>query len=448
MCVFLTYMAQQSKTTRTKKEWLLAAILLGLLLIGLVLANFSFRNQLRNTGAAAPVINLAVMGDSVSDEYRAPEDNRGGQYAATTFNWLEQLVKYRNVNAGTWRNWGGHRRTGYEFNYSRSGATTASAKAANAHISVGELVSTDRVQIVYYQLGSNDFAWYYPIFEEIYSGQLSGQRLDDYTTGVVTNVKTALNEISKSQKAKIIVSLVPDMTIAPAARAKYPDTVKLKRVSDAIKKVNTAIQTEAIAKGYAIFNTDVIAQKLLSKIDAQGNMTIGGEKISFVIAGDEPHHVQLADKIHAGTVYGGVYANEWMDAVNKAFGTQLQLFTEDEMLIISGIKQATMSPTTAPTAQPTTVPTTSASPVATATVKPTTLPTNSPVVTARPTTTATARPTASATPRVTATPVATATPTPVDPYLQYCGTYRSFRSFIIRFFTSAQIAEWDKRCGV
>lgn len=65
-------------------------------------------------------INLGVMGDSYSDEYRAGDNRAGtsysGKYAATTLNWLELLVKYRGISAGKWGTWGVPRRTGYEYN--------------------------------------------------------------------------------------------------------------------------------------------------------------------------------------------------------------------------------------------------------------------------------------------------------------------------------------------
>jgi len=436
-------MASNSKKYTGPRE-LVLLLVLALGIFGIALTSYvSTQSQLKRSQAAVPVLNAGVMGDSVSDEYRAPEDNRAPGYAATTHNWLEQLVKYRNVSFGAWKNWGGFRRTGYEFNYSRSGATTQSGLDAGAHVALGEQVSTGKVQVVYYQLGSNDFAWYNSIADDIYSGRLSGTQLDGYITRVVGNVRTALVEINKSQKAKVLVSLVPDTTITPAARQRFPDAVKLKRVSDAVKKANLGIQSEVSQRGYAIFNTEQIANNLISKVDSQGNLVVAGEKISFVTAGDEPHHVQLGDKIHAGAVYSSVYANEWIAVVNTLVDVRIQPFTENDMLIQSGIKQPTTAPTstatTTATARATASPTTSTSPTNSPTTRPTNSPSSSP------------RPTASATVRPTIVPTSTAKPTPTpttNPYAQYCGTYRSFRSVIVRFLSASQISQWDQRCGI
>ena len=50
-----------------------------------------------DTGTSLDILHgIGVISDSNSDEYRA-DDNRGGDYAATTLNWVEQLVRYRGV---------------------------------------------------------------------------------------------------------------------------------------------------------------------------------------------------------------------------------------------------------------------------------------------------------------------------------------------------------------
>ena len=68
--------------------------------------------------------NLGIVGNSNSDQYQA-NDNRGGAYASGTYNWTEQFVLPCCVNLGDWRSWGDPRRTGYAYNWARSGATAA-----------------------------------------------------------------------------------------------------------------------------------------------------------------------------------------------------------------------------------------------------------------------------------------------------------------------------------
>ncbi|HRN69615.1 MAG TPA: hypothetical protein PLS49_00390, partial [Candidatus Woesebacteria bacterium] len=68
---------------------------------------------------------LGILGDSQSDEYRA-DDNRGANYPTTTLNWVEILVQERNINIGEWGVWQEPRRSGYAYNWARTGATAAS----------------------------------------------------------------------------------------------------------------------------------------------------------------------------------------------------------------------------------------------------------------------------------------------------------------------------------
>ena len=66
---------------------------------------------------------IGIMGDLFYDEYQA-DDQRGGDFHAVTFNLVEILERTRDFNLGPWGTWGEPRRTGYEYNWARSGATS------------------------------------------------------------------------------------------------------------------------------------------------------------------------------------------------------------------------------------------------------------------------------------------------------------------------------------
>lgn len=405
------------------------AFLLALLLISKGIHN----DEIGQSRAAESFTTFAVLGDSNSDEYRA-DDNRGGAYASTTLGWIELLTKYKGMNFGTYSNWGGFRRSGFQYNFSRSGATTVSAFQSDAPAALGALVSAGTVRSVFYQVGANDFAWYNSQFSAIYNGTLAGSSLSTYNQSVANNVAKTLDIINASGKAKILVSLIPDATKSPSARANFPDPVKLKRVSDAVLEANTAIRSVANTHGYAIFDADSIGTRLLSNVDPQGNYLVAGEKISFATPGDEPHHILLGDAIHAGTVFSGIYANEWMNAMNTAFGTQFIVFTDSELLTHAGIQTSRATPLPSIVPSPVMTPAVSASP----TMRPTT----TPWATIMPTRIPTSRPQTSAVP----TPRPTAIPVPVDPLVKYCGQYKAYRFLALRFMTPAQINVWDTRC--
>src|SRR5512141_924064 len=80
----------------------------------------------------APV-PVGAIGDSTTDSYRA-EDNRGGTCCkASTYNYLELLVRTGRVDAGAWAYYGGPRRTDYARNWARSGATSYDVISAGQH---------------------------------------------------------------------------------------------------------------------------------------------------------------------------------------------------------------------------------------------------------------------------------------------------------------------------
>src|SRR5262245_53914065 len=97
--------------------------------------------------AIAPVQNtpavtagIGILGDSFSDEYQA-DDARGGLYSKTTLNWVEQLALTRGLNFGKWGTWGEPRRTGYEYNWARSGATADSMITSGQHTGLAKQVA-------------------------------------------------------------------------------------------------------------------------------------------------------------------------------------------------------------------------------------------------------------------------------------------------------------------
>src|SRR3989344_320275 len=122
---------------------------------------------------------MAVMSDSSSDEYRADDNRAGGtQWELTTLAWTELLEKYRGFNLGSWGTRGEPRRTGYEYNWARTGAEAADVVFAGQHTGVASQAQSGLVNIVYFQIGNNDFA-YYRDGADIYNGALSGQALTD-----------------------------------------------------------------------------------------------------------------------------------------------------------------------------------------------------------------------------------------------------------------------------
>lgn len=65
------------------------------------------------------------------------------------------------------------------------------------------------------------------------------------------------------------------------------------------------------------------------------HITVGGVDITFTV-GSDPHNF-FVDNVHPGYIGNGMIANLWMEAFNLAYGTNLTLFTDQEMLQMAGI---------------------------------------------------------------------------------------------------------------
>jgi len=345
--------------------------------------------------ACSPLSGMAVLGDSFYDEYRA-NDNRGGVYAATTFNLVEILQMRRGFNFGPWGVWGEPRRTGYEFNWARSGATSWTMIQQNQHTKAAQQIAAGRVCFVYIGIGANDFSPKAgPYYVDIYNGTMSDAALSAKIAKAISDVTLAVDTVKAAGAQGIIVTHFVQWGLDPLLASTYPNAAGRARVENAIASVNAGISAMAASRsGVVVFDQNAFGNTFLSQLDAQGNITVGGEKISFVRNGDEPHNARLADGQHIGTVVGGISANAYfIQVLNSYFGQNIPLLTDQEILNVAGI-----TPAGVPTATPTIIaPTATPIPVA---------PTATPVA-------ATATATVIA-PTATATPVAPpATGTPI-----------------------------------
>jgi len=321
---------------------------------------------------------IGVLGDSNSDEYRA-DDNRGGSYATTTLNWVELLSRYRALNFGVWGSWGEPRRTGYKYNWARSGARIGDMISAGQHTGLAAQVSAGEVSYVIISIGINDFHVWNGTYAGIYNGTLSDIEIQQKVAQMLSDMTLAVETIQGAGTVPILVNNLADPSIHPTFQSIFPDPIKRQRVSDAIVSYNQGLAAMAIQKGVSV--VDVYSWAInfyTNRVDASGYTTIGGERVDTRNSGDEPHHMQLGDSVgHLGAVGNGLVANEHVIQPLAAFYNQtIALFSEQEILVNAGItSSATPSPTPSPT--PTMV--------ATATSTPTPLPTATPSRTPTPT---------------------------------------------------------------
>jgi phospholipase/lecithinase/hemolysin len=288
--------------------------------------------------APAALGGIGILGDSTSDEYRA-EDARGGDFAANTLGWVEQLVKNRKLNFGAWGQWDEPRRTGYEYNWARTGATANTMHTGGQVKGLAEQVAAGKVSFVLLWIGGNDFHMRNGPYEEIYNGTLHGADLQAKLDGFTSDVVRAMDIILAAGKVKMAVVTVTDQGMAHQAPQLFPDPAGRQKVTDAINAVNVTITKEAEARGVLVIDSNQLAKALFARYDSRGYLVIGGQKIDANTPGDDPHHLQLGDWIgHSGTVLSGIIANSlFIEPFNKAYQLGIQPLSDEEILKNAGL---------------------------------------------------------------------------------------------------------------
>ena len=182
---------------------------------------------------------FAIMGDSGSDEYRA-DDNRGGSYSASTFNWVEQLIRQRGLNVGPWGTRSEPRRTGYEFNWARSSARAADVISQGQAAGVAGQVAAGRVSHALLIIGVNDFAQWNNTFQEIYYGSLSGAALNAKLDTMIANMRQAITTVKAAGPVTIYVATLIDRR--QQFEKTFPDPAGAAAViTDAILAINVKV---------------------------------------------------------------------------------------------------------------------------------------------------------------------------------------------------------------
>jgi lysophospholipase L1-like esterase len=296
---------------------------------------------------AATIIGFGVMSDSSTDEYRQNDQRGGDTYGPTTLNWLEQLAIYRDINFGTLKSfadgesWGSPRRSGYEYNWSRSGATSASLLSSGQHTGLAKQVQEGKVNLVLLRIGANDYEMN-NVYDDIYWGRMSAAEREALRIEIVSNIAVAATTILEANADNglpppmLVIAGIPDLSDVFVTWRHYPDEARRQVVSDDIHAVNAQIMSLAERLGVPYLDIQGFVDATQARIDSNGFLSVGGVQINAYGIGDEPTNLVLSD-IHAGTVAEGLFANYLIDFLNQHFDVGIAPFTEDEIIQIAGL---------------------------------------------------------------------------------------------------------------
>jgi lysophospholipase L1-like esterase len=291
----------------------------------------------------ALALKLAVMGDSLSDEYG--EDSYG-LYAE---NWVEQLEIYAGIDLGPTASeagepggdWGEPRRTLYQFDWARNGANSYTLLSEGQHTGVSSVVVSDAVDYGVLFIGANDFFPSSAAYLGIYFGTWTQGQIDAHVAGVLANISTVLDEMESAGLPTVILNL-PDYGIAPAVAAVLPDAAARQDVTNVIDELNAALHAEAEARGLVIIDIGAALVSIFgTHLSPNTSILVGNVSIDLTGSDTELGAIPTAgfvhDGVHPNTVLQGIVANSIMEALNIGYSTGLTLFTEAEILSHRGI---------------------------------------------------------------------------------------------------------------
>lgn len=295
-------------------------------------------SQARPATPSTILHGIGIMSDSNLDEYQGT-DNRGGAYHSHTFNMIELLVMLRGFNLGSWGTYPEPRRTGFEYNWARSGATSSTLISSGQHTGLAAQVAAGEVTFVMLHIGSNDFSPYVGnAYQE--ACYMSDSQLQDKVNTAIANVTLATDTVLNAGPEGMIVTLFPYWEdIDSIVNTACPDAARRQRIHDAVTAINQGILIMAQTRPIVITNPqqDVVSPIFDSLVN--GFLNVGGELIDFNNKGNEPHHARLDDSTgHAGTVLSGLLANGmWIQPLNQHFGTNITPLSDQEILQAAGI---------------------------------------------------------------------------------------------------------------
>jgi len=291
--------------------------------------------------ARAQLTGLGALGDSLSDEY----SEETYSYAQ---NWTMQLVLYRGVDMGPTATqaaqpggtWGEPRRTGYQYNWARSGADSATLLTDGQHTGLASQVGSG-VSHAVLAIGANDFSPATGAYFNIYWGLWSTSQINSYVNARIANVTAAVNVLEASG-VKLVLCNYVDYGVAPVTRQVYGNATRRNRVTAAIAQVNAGLLALAYdrelvyvdlnALGTAIFGTNTALNPTL---------VIGGVSIDLNAKDTTSHTNPLAgfvdDGAHPHTTLQGAFANVLMAGLNAYGAIGLEPFTDEEILQHAGI---------------------------------------------------------------------------------------------------------------
>jgi hypothetical protein len=229
---------------------------------------------------------------------------------------------------------------GYSYVFATAGADTSEILQPGDQIDqLVTAVQLGDVTLALMHIGDNDW---YPVASSIANGSLSGAALQNFENSVVNNITAGVNSVLAAG-GSVVLGGFSNITDAPAAAAIYANPVARANLEGALSAANNQLIVYAASVGIPYINFFGLEKAIYDS----GSFVVGGVNINLHTTGPDPHNF-FQDSVNAGTVIRGEVANLWLQGMNEAYGTNVPLLTDLEILTLAGIGNEFVEETFAP----------------------------------------------------------------------------------------------------
>ncbi len=255
---------------------------------------------------AAILHGVGVMGDS-------------GSVSSPSYKWPAQLQANRGINFGG---------SGLPYDHAVGGATSSSLLSGGQQNQMKSDVQAGNVTLGILFIGNNDYGSSTAL--AIANGTATSSQQTAFQNSIVNNIKSAANTEFLAGIQGLILGSVEDVTLTPNGQ-QVTDPAAIARVQASVAAVNSQLLSYAQANHIPFVDFATLGDTI-----SAGGLTIGGVPINLIGSGSDPHNFWI-DSLHPGIIGNAILGNMWMEAMNIAYGTNLPLYTDKQILTLAGL---------------------------------------------------------------------------------------------------------------
>jgi hypothetical protein len=349
-----------------------AALVLMALLALIAFVRMSNNSHVLSTNevvAAPTAIAFAVLGDSDSHAYQdgvlIPLDSgkRGGKYRATTFQWTEVLARLRGnqIHQGEWGTWGtpikvadvldwsgfggrAPRKRDFRYNFAVSGAeckdlmTGYYRQASRLVTEMNREPAKWKAGVVVIQIGINTIGQHQSLERYAKSG-MNAQIRDEILACVDAHRQAISLILTSHPQTRFVLAGIFDNSNIASNFERWAKPVELANIAAALDVFDEGVRALCAANRNMTFIDarrwfrDHWGARDVTGKPAYKGVNLGGATSVMNTIGDDPRNAILADE-HGGVVFNALWANRIIEAMNSAFGMNVNPITPAEIALL------------------------------------------------------------------------------------------------------------------